>query len=296
MAKENIIQDVIAASSNRRSMIKKLGIASAAVAAGATVGSEKLSAQSGTPTPTEVVQFALNLEYLEAEFYSVATTGKTLEQRNYNFTGNIGTYGPTTTAYGAVNFSNSLVYTGQVAQYIAIDELNHVLVLRSALGSNAIAKPAINLDALATMGASLENEQTFLTLSRIFEDIGVSAYSGGAPYLSGSPYLLTAARILAVEGEHVANVRLQIARLGIPSPMLDDADVVPPPTGSNFFSTNTSNGLCAIRTPGEVLYLAYGKVSGATKGGFFPNGVNGVLNTSSGPATSNDLATTPTDM
>ncbi len=34
-------------------------------------------------------------------------------------------------------------------------------------GVNPIAKPAINLDALAAMGASLENERTFLTLSRV---------------------------------------------------------------------------------------------------------------------------------
>lgn len=296
MAKKDLIQDVIAASSNRRSMIRKLGIATAAVAAGATAGGKKLSAQSTTPTPTEVVQFALNLEYLESEFYSVATMGKTLEARGYNFMSGVGTYGSTTTAYGAVNFSNSLVDTGQVAKFLEIDELNHVLVLRAALGNNAIAKPAINLDALAAKGASLLNEATFLTMSRILEDIGLSAYAGGAPYLSGSPYLLTAARITGVEGEHVANVRLQIARLGIASSMLDGADVVPPPTGSNFFSTNPSNGLCAIRTPGEVLYLAYGNMAGVTMGGFFPAGVNGPLKMSSEPATANNLATVPTDI
>ncbi len=291
MAKNDIIQDVIENSSNRRGMLKKLGIASAAVAAGITAGGKKLEAQSSSPTPTDVVQFALNLEYLEAEFYSVATTGKTLEARGYAING-AGTQGATMTSYGAVNFSNSLVLTGSVAQFIAADEINHVKLLRSALTANGvepIAKPAINLDALASLGASLENEQTFLVLSRIFEDIGVSAYAGGSTYLSGSGYLQTAARILAVEGEHVANVRLQIARLAIATKAIDGADVIPPPSGTNFFSTNTSNGLVAIRTPGQVLYLAYGNVANATKGGFFPSGVNGALNTSSSAATSANL-------
>lgn len=51
------------------------------------------------------------------------------------------------------------------------------------------------------MGASLANQQIFLVLARAFENIGVSTYSGGANLLSGSPYLMTAARILAVEGQ-----------------------------------------------------------------------------------------------
>jgi hypothetical protein len=290
MSDKNMISDIVIESPNRRKLLQKLGMAGAAVAAGATLGGQKLMA-AATPTPEDVVQFALNLEYLEAEFYSVATTGKTLEARGYDFTGT-GTKGATTTSYGMVNFANNLILTGTVAKDIAADELAHVLLLRSALMSNGItpiAKPAINLDALASKGASLANQQSFLVLGRIFEDIGVSAYSGGAPYLSGSPYLQTAARITAVEGEHVANLRLQIARLGIASPKLDGADVVPPPTGTNFFSTNIANGLCAIRTPGEVLYLAYGNVAGATKGGFFPAGVNGALTTSTGPATSANL-------
>lgn len=180
-----------------------------------------------------------------------------------------------------------------MAQGIAADELAHVIGLRTALQSNGItpiAKPAINLDALAPAGASLANAQGFLLLGRIFEDIGLSAYAGGAPYLSGSTYLQTAARITGIEGEHAANLRLQIARLGIAATALDPADVPPPPSGTNFFSTNLANGLCAIRTPGQVLYLAYGNQAGVSSGGFFPNGVNGTLRTSSAAATAQNLA------
>lgn len=221
----------------------------------------------------------------------MATTGQTLAQRGYTFAGPGA--GPTTTSYGAVNFGNNLVLTGGTANNIATDELNHVMTLRNAITANGItpvAKPAINLDALASMGASLMNEQTVLVLARAFEDIGVSAYNGGSTYLSGSGYLMTAARILAVEGEHVGNIRLEVARLGIPIPPLDGADVVPPPSGSNLFSTNTANGLSAYRTPGQVLYLAYGFMGSVSAGWFFPNGVNGVLNTSTSAATSANLS------
>jgi hypothetical protein len=127
-----------------------------------------------TPAPSDVVQFALNLEYLEAEFYSVATTGQTLAQRGFNFPG----AGATTTSFGAVNFGNNLVLTGATSTNIATDELNHVVDLRAALTANGVtpvAKPAINLDALAPIGASLANQQSYLILARAFEDIGVSA-------------------------------------------------------------------------------------------------------------------------
>jgi hypothetical protein len=267
-------------------LLKKLAIA------GAAVGAARLPLSAQTPAASDVVQFALNLEYLEADFYSIATTGQTLQQRGIPTSGS-GISGATTTSFGKVAFSNNLVFTAGVVADIAIDEVDHVLDLRAALTANGItpiAKPPINLDALASAGASLANEQTFLALARGFEDVGISAYSGGATFLSGSPYLMTAARILAVEGLHSGNLRLEIARLGIPTTALDAADVIPRPSGSNFFSTNLANGLVAFRTPSQVLFLVYGFMANVTAGGFFPSGVNGVLNMSSGPATAANLS------
>jgi hypothetical protein len=284
--KLDVINDALSSSPNRRGLLRKLAVA------GAALGATQLPMKAQAPTPADVVQFALNLEYLEAEFYSIATTGQNLQQRGVPITGS-GSAGATTTSFGKVNFGNNLVLTSGSAEDISDDEIAHVITLRGALTANGItpiAKPAINLDALAPMGASLANQQAFLILARAFEDIGVSAYNGGATLLAGSPYLMAAARILAVEGQHTGNIRLQIARLGIQTAPLDGADVLPPPTGSNFFSTNKANGLSAYRTPGEVLYLAYGFAANVTAGGFFPNGVNGVLNMSSGPATSANLS------
>ncbi len=295
MAQKDIKQEALSRSPNRRRLLRNLGFASAGVAAATAIAGKNAEAQSAAPAPQDIVQFALNLEYLEAEFYSVATTGQTLEQRGYTFPGT-GQAGSTSTKYGAVNFGNNINFGSAVAQGLATDEFAHVQVLRAALMANGvtpIAKPAINLDALDSMGASLANEGTFFVLARIFEDIGLSAYAGGAPFLSGSPYLQNAARITGVEALHAANARAQIARFGIPTMPIDGADVPPPPTGSNFFSTNLSNGLCAIRTPGQVLYLAYGNQAQATSGGFFPSGVNGVLNTSTSAATATNLDTMP---
>ena len=281
-----MIKQILEQTPNRRKVIQRLGFATAALTA-----SGKLGADTSNPTPVDVIQFALHLDYVEAEFYSVALTGETLAQRGFDLSGT-GTPGPTTTQFGPVNFANNLVLTSTTAQNLAADEIAHVQVVRQALLSNGITpvtKPAINLDAMAAMGVGLQNLQSFLLFDRISADLGTSAYAGGAPILNGSPFLPLASRILAAEAQHAANARLSLARLGITSPTIDGADVPPPPTGTNLFSTNPVNGLVAVRTPGQVLYVLYGMKAGVTSGGFFPNGVNGNINTSSTPAPASNL-------
>ncbi|MGI4827399.1 MAG: ferritin-like domain-containing protein [Janthinobacterium lividum] len=292
-----LIQEVVRASPNRRKFLKTLGAATAAVTAmGATNMAE---AQTSSPTATEiaVLNFALNLEYLESEFYTYGQYGYGIEQLGLKVSGvangHNSSSGGVTVGGKKVNFSNSLVFSQAITEEIGVDERAHVTLLQGFLGSLAIAKPNLNLDAL-NLGFGSENE--FLTLSRIFEDIGVSAYGGAAHLLSTPIVIQTAARILATESEHVSTIRTQIARLNIASPVLDGADLVPPPTGpqDQYLSINPRNGLPAIRSVTQVLNLAYGG-TGLTQGGFFPFGINGSFagTASSAPATAVNLTTQP---
>jgi hypothetical protein len=119
------------------------------------------------------------------------------------------------------------------------------------IGSAAIAKPTINLNAL---GFGFNNQNDFLKLARIFEDIGVTAYGGAAPLISSKAILGTAGRILATEAEHVGNIRLQVAVLGVnTAPPLDCRDFLPPPLASAISVNN--GGLTHVRTPGQVCSL-----------------------------------------
>jgi hypothetical protein len=244
-------------------------------------------------TEVEVLKFALNLEYLESEFYTYALYGQGIELFGIGVTGEANGSNPpggmVCTGGKKVNFTNNQVLTYQIVEQIGSDERAHVKLLRSALGSQVIAKPNINLNAL---GFGFDSEADFLKLSRIFEDIGVSAYGGAAGLLTTPAIITTAARILAAEAEHVASIRTQLSILNIATAALDGADLVGPPAGgkTQVLSINPSNGLPTTRTPGEVLYLAFGGKANATSGGFFPSGVNGAITMSSGPATAANLA------
>jgi hypothetical protein len=273
------IGDLIAQAPNRRSFVRKLGIA------GAVLGAATRTGFAQTIADSDILNFALNLEYLEAEFYTVATTGKTISQAGLSVTGSGGA--GATTGGSEVNFTNAT--TQAVALELANDEQTHVKLIQATiagLGAQAIAKPAINLNAL---GFGFANQNDFLKLARIFEDIGVTAYGGAAPLIQSKTILGYAARILATEADHSGNIRLQIALNSITTTALDGADHIPPPSGSQYFPTD-SNALTEVRTPGQVLFLAFGGAANATSGGFFPSGVNGILNTSSGSAATTDGA------
>jgi len=278
MTENKLIRDMIAASPDRRNFVRKLGLAGAMATAALTATSKRANAQAAI-TDLDIVQFALNLEYLEAEFYTVATTGQTISQVGIGITG-LGSSGATTGGSQVV-FSDAAIRN--IALELASNEQVHVKLLRdtiTSLGATPVAKPAINLAAL---GIGFGSQSDFLVVARALEDIGVTAYGGAAPLIQDKAILGAAARILAVEAFHSGAIRAQIARLSIPTAALDAVDHIPPPSGTLYFNTDAL-ALSEVRSPGEVLKLAYGGAANATSGGFFPTGVNGSINTASGTA------------
>jgi hypothetical protein len=260
---------------SRRSFAKQIGLATAGTAAFMT----NMQAQS-TITDADILQFALNLEYLEAEFYTYARTGKGIDSMGIGVDGS-GVPGPTTGGQKVTFFDNSSL--AMSADQIGSDERAHVAFLRktlTSLGVQPVARPAINLNALSS---GFESPEAFIALARAFEDVGVSAYGGAAPLIQDKTILGYAARILATEGEHVGNLRLHAALYQAQTKPLDAADIIPPPAGTRYISVN-ADGLTAIRTPGQVLNIVYGGQSGVSAGGFFPTGMNGNLKTSTAAA------------
>ena len=204
---------------------------------GAALGAVALTGVAKAAIPatlgdTDILNFALNLEYLEAQFYTLATEGVYAEKSASGpVTGVTASTSATVilkpataaaTAAGQViapvPFTSPLI--AAYAFETALEERRHVNFLRSALGAagaTIAAQPVLDLyNSFITLGNALTpkianfdpfaNDAFFLAGAYIFEDVGVSAYHGGAPLLSAS-YLLPAAKIHAVEAYHAGLIR-----------------------------------------------------------------------------------------
>jgi hypothetical protein len=280
MNNHDLLDGVIEASPNRRRFLAKVSAATAVLGA-ASVATKNAQAQMTDITDVDILQFALNLEYLEAEFYTVATTGRTIDRFGVGIDGE-GTAGPTTGG-NAILFNNSMLPLSTIMEELGADERAHVNLIRGALrgaGIQPVAKPAINLSGL---GFGFGGQVDFIILARILEDIGVTAYGGAAPLIQSKEILGVAARILSAEAFHSGNIRLVLSQNRYINTAVDRVDFPAPPSGAKFFPTDAA-GLSAVRTPGQVLFLAYGARANAMGGGFFPMGMNGKLRVSSAAA------------
>ena len=255
-----------------------------------------------------ILNFALNLEYLEAAFY-LAAVGRISDIQE------IGGDAAITLPEGfdgntSIDFQDEAVagYAAEIAQ----DELNHVVAIRATIESlegtpverpeldlgpafAAAAAAAFDMDEPVTAFNPFANDLFFMHGAYIFEDVGVTAYAGAAPLVTDGGVLGAAAGILAVEAYHSGEVRAYL---------YNQRDVVVEQLGgvtveqittaisnlrgsvgggkdqpivvngeANIVVAAEDTSIAFGRTPAEVLAIVY--LGGAGTGGFFPQGLNG---------------------
>jgi Ferritin-like domain len=324
---------------SRRKFLAGVGASAGAAAALNLTGCGNNNSTT-TPTPTapaytdaDVLNFALNLEYLEASFYLYAATGAGLSAADTS----AGSASPYQTA-GTVTVGDAAAVPGltgaqqDILNEIAFEEQAHVQFLRSALGSAAIPMPDIDLSFFGPLAvaATITTAATgtgsfnpfssfdyFLVGAFIFEDVGVTAYSGAAPLISPAGvtagYLTAASGILAVEAYHAGYVRTSLTGRAIAAgsasayPYLGAANLVEAlratltvgasaapstsgsvetelelptnvTTASAIVAASAADAVGFSRTVNQVLHVVYGSPTvGVAKGGFFPSGVNSIF-------------------
>ena len=272
---------------SRRKFMGGLSGAAALIAGAGFFEVPKGFAQAATPAITDVLNFALNLEFLEAGLYHFAATGQVLPALA------AGSTLPTAALYAAVQADAP---TAALAAALAQDEMNHIADLQStitSLGGTPIAAPVINYAAKGAVTTAAQ----FLATARQFTAVGNSAYAGAAQYLVSNPAVLTAAaQILGAEGFHLGAVNYQCITQGITTALVGSATAAvdiqdQPPSPTQYFTVFVTGnaagsaelGFSPARTTSQDLGAVFGVSSattlnpptGVTSGGFFPSGVNG---------------------
>jgi hypothetical protein len=249
-------------------------------------------AQQADGNDVDIINFTLNLEYLEADYYLRGSMGMTLDQV-------LGTsQGAAVKGGRKVQFSNP-VREGMIKN-IAGNEVSHVRFGQQVAGSRAIRRPPIDFDAgfaavAAAAGLSqfdpFASEMDFFLGGMLFEDVGISVLKGSARRIRSLQLRESAAGLLGSEGYHMGAVRSVLYKMGEPararaSAISDfrdrmdgpqDLDQPPVKIGemANIAPTN-GNGIVWGRTPEHALNIMYGNPRrGVMAGGFFPEGFNG---------------------
>ncbi|ORY33041.1 ferritin-like domain-domain-containing protein [Naematelia encephala] len=125
------------------------------------------------PNDTQVLQYALTLENLENKFYMDALSQFSADDF---------------TAAGYPDWVR-----GRYTQ-IAGHESDHVSLLSGALGNDSVAP--------CNYSFPYTDVKSFISLATLIENVGVSAYSGAAQYITTPAYVTIAAVILTTEARH----------------------------------------------------------------------------------------------
>lgn len=157
----------------RRDLVRGAATTIPAGLALAMLGGKFAFAQSGDfADDVDVLNYALTLEYLEAEFYRQGNAADLLEGKEATY-----------------------------LQQIGADEAAHVSAITDTiqmLGGTPVPAPGVDF------GQAFASRDAYLETAYTFENLGVGAYLGAAGFISDKMILQAAAGIFGVEARHAA--------------------------------------------------------------------------------------------
>ncbi|VAI91417.1 unnamed protein product [Triticum turgidum subsp. durum] len=265
------------------------------------------------PYDIDPMQFALNLEYTEAEFFLHAAFGVGLDQIAPNLT--LGGTPPV----GAMK-ANLDEVTWRIVAEFGLQEVGHIRAIQNTVGG--FARPKIDLSASnfarvmdQAFGYHLDppfnpyiDSRNFLLACYVIPYLGINGYTGTNPIIDGYETKHLLAGLLAVEAgqdavfrallferksetvppykgitvaeftDRISAARNQLGKCGVK----DEGLTVPPELGAegrictNVLSADRDS-LSYARTPEELLSILYLTGDEHVPGGFFPEGANGKI-------------------
>jgi len=148
--------------------------------------SSKPSGGGASKQDLEIVNYALTLEYLEADFYQqVLDSGEVKDKK-----------------------------VAEIAMEISENEQEHVAALTATvekLGGKPAAKPTTNFESVLSGG-----EKKILTTAASVENLGAAAYLGQAGRIKNMEVLAAALSIHTVEARHAAVLNAAIGKSIVP--------------------------------------------------------------------------------
>ena len=268
------------------------GLALAAAVTGASLSAEGPAQAQTALGDVDILNFALNLEYLEAEYYLRGLTGSGLTAAETTGVGTVGTV----TGGRQVNFTDSSIQ--QALAEITADERGHTNFIRATLGAQAIARPSINYtDAFNAMGVAagigpfdpFASQTNFILGGLLFCETGQTAYKGSGRFIQNKNILDAAAGLLSVEAyqsgilkvltyqagsQAIANYNAAVAVKNQLGGVIADQPIIM--NGVANLVPTDGNSISFGRTPAQVLGVVY-EGGSANNYGFFPNRVNGTI-------------------
>ncbi|PWA56163.1 hypothetical protein CTI12_AA423800 [Artemisia annua] len=259
-----------------------------------------------------LLEFPLNLEYFEAEFFLFGALGWGLDYIQPNLTGG----GPP--PIGARRANLSPLIRDIIAQF-GYQEVGHLRAIKSTV--LGFPRPLLNLrkEAFANVMNSAfgrplyplfdpyANDINYLLACYVIPYVGLTGYVGANPLLQSFTAKKLVAGLLGVESGQDAVIRtllyeratewvipydITVAEFTIGISELrnrlghagrrDEGLIVPSYLGAegmtsgNILSANASS-LSYARTPAEILRIVYQTGSEHRPGGFFPHGANGAI-------------------
>jgi len=168
---------------------------------------DPIGTENGTNTDVDILNFALTLEHIEYAFYNGGVSLLAKNKSNHNLRGNNNSLWSLLDVYGRL-----------------LEILDHERIHVQSI-NNTINKLGGTPVAACIYDFGYKTAVEFLAIGRIFENVGVSAYTGAIASIENSAIVTAAATIATIEARHASYLNVVNGLDPFPTPFDSPLDM-----------------------------------------------------------------------